>query len=333
MRLPTLTFARSLRQHILDALAELLPTQMQRFVGMDDRLNRSLFLQGRIAAMQLAARDVIPYLGDVEFRVTSQWGEDGIIEWMCQKLPNISRSFIEFGVENFGEANTRFLIENRGWRGLIMDGSERYMSELRREALYWRHDLTAVNAFVTVENINKLIKDNGFSGELGILSVDIDGNDYWVLEAIECVNPAIVICEVNGVFGDLQPFTIPYRPDFQRIDAHYSGQYFGCSLAALKMLCSRKGYTFIGTNTNGVNAFFVRNDLAGSIVKSIGAVRAWPPRHRDSHNISGELDFTRGLARYKLIADMPVVDLRTDKLVAIRDLQPLYSDAFLEDFR
>ena len=325
MRLPafTLTPLRRQRSHVG---SEALP-------AANNRLDRSLLLQGRIAAMQLAARDMIRHLGAVEFRVTSQWGEDGIIEWLCQRLPGISRSFIEFGVECFAEANARFLIENRGWRGLVIDGSESHMRNLRKEALYWRHDLTAVNAFVTVENINKLITDAGFAGELGILSIDIDGNDYWVLEAIACVKPAILICEINGVFGDLQPFTIPYRPDFRRLEAHYSGQYFGCSVAALKMLCTRRGYTFVGTNTNGVNAFFVRNDLADSIIKSIGEIRAWAPRHRNSRNVSGELDFTRGLARYELIADMPVIDLRTDRLVAIRDLQPLYSDAFLEDFR
>jgi hypothetical protein len=85
-----------------------------------------------------------------------------------------------------------------------------------------------------------------------------------VLKSIDCVDPAIIICEINGVFGDLQPFTVPYRPDFQRMDAHYSGQYFGCSLAAAKLLCRRKGYTLLGTNTNGVNAFFVRGRPGGS---------------------------------------------------------------------
>jgi hypothetical protein len=297
------------------------------------RLDRALLLQGRIAAMQIGARDKIGHLGDVEFRVCSQWGEDGIIEWLCQRIPNISRSFVEFGVENFAEANTRFLLENRGWRGLVMDGSATHMASLRQDALYWRHDLTAVAAFVTAENINRLITENGIAGDLGILSVDIDGNDYWVLEAIDCVDPAIIICEINGVFGDLKAFTVPYRPDFQRMDAHYSGQYFGCSLAAVKLLCRRKGYTFLGTNTNGVNAFFVRDDLAGPIAESLGEARAWAPRHRDSRDLRGELDFVRGLGRYELVADMPVVDISSGRLVAMRGLEPLYSDGFLEDFR
>jgi hypothetical protein len=298
-----------------------------------DSLDRSLLLQGRIAAMQIRTRSKIDHLGDIEFRVFSQWGEDGIIEWLCQKLPNIPRSFVEFGVENFTEANARFLLEHRSWRGLVMDGNATYMSSLRQQALYWRHDLTATAAFITADNINQIITENGFVGELGILSIDIDGNDYWVLEAVDCVDPAIIICEINGVFGDLKSFTIPYRPDFQRMDAHYSGQYFGCSLGAAKLLCERKGYTFIGTNTNGVNSFFVRNDIAAPIVASLREIRAWAPRHRDSRNMGGELNFLRGVGRYELIADMPVVDLMTGRLVALSELQPLYGDAFMDDFR
>lgn len=298
-----------------------------------DRSNRTLFLGGRIASLHLAASDRIGTLADVEFRVWSQWGEDGIIEWLCQKIPQIPRSFVEFGVENFSEANTRFLIENRGWRGLVIDGNEEHMRSLRDHPVYWRHDLTAVSAFVTAENINELITTHGFGGELGILSVDIDGNDYWVLNAIDCVRPAIIICEVNGVFGDLHAITVPYRPDFQRLETHYSGQYFGCSLAAVQRLCARKGYAFIGTNSTGVNAFFVREDLAGPALSAVREIRAWPPRHRDSRDIHGRLDFVRGMSRYDLVADLPVVDLSSNRLVAIRDLWPLYSDKFLEDFR
>jgi hypothetical protein len=368
IRYPPLSWARSLARHGLDALAvriaarqavpppvgpprlamepvivadgqaaelgrQILGQQAMLTYHSLNRLDRGLLLQGRVAAMQIGARDKIAHLGDVEFRVCSQWGEDGIIEWLCQRIPNISRSFVEFGVENFAEANTRFLLENRGWRGLVMDGSATHMAGLRQDALYWRHDLTAVEAFVTAENINRLITENGFAGELGILSVDIDGNDYWVLEAIDCVDPAIIICEINGVFGDLRAFTVPYRPDFHRMDAHYSGQYFGCSLAAVKLLCRCKGYTFLGTNTNGVNAFFVRDDLAGPIVEPLREARAWAPRHRDSRDLRGELDFVRGFGRYELVADMPVVDISSGRLVAMRELEPLYSDAFLEDFR
>jgi hypothetical protein len=322
---PATSEAIRLGHHILEQQAMLTHHSLSR-------LDRSLLLQGRIAANQIAARPRIRHLGDVEFRVCSQWGEDGIIEWLCHKIPEVPRSFIEFGVENYVEANTRFLIENRGWRGLVLDGDKTHMEALRHDALYWRHDLTAVPAFITAENINDLIADHGFNGQIGILSVDIDGNDYWVLDAINCVTPAIIICEINGIFGDLRAFTIPYRSDFQRMDAHYSGQYFGCSIAAARKLCARKGYSFVGTNTNGVNAFFVRDDLAPPIFDAIDEPRAWPPRHRDSRGRDGKLDFVRGIGRYDLVADMPVVDLETDTLVPLRSLTPLYSDAFLKDF-
>jgi hypothetical protein len=298
-----------------------------------NRLERSLLLQGRIAANQIATMPRIRHLGEIEFRVCSQWGEDGIIEWLCTKLPDIPRSFVEFGVENYAEANTRFLIENRGWRGLVFDGDKAHIEALRHEALYWRHDLTAAAAFITAENINSLIVDNSFKGPIGILSIDIDGNDYWVIEAIDCIDPAIIICEVNGVFGDTRAVTVPYRPDFRRMDAHYSGQYFGCSIGAIRKLCARKGYSFIGTNTNGVNAFFVRDDFASPILGAIEEPRAWPPRHRDSRDRDGQLDFVRGIARYNIVADMPVVDLETDTLVPLHSLAPLYSDSFLKDFR
>lgn len=300
--------------------------------GMD-RLDRSLLLQGRVASRQLATLGRVGSLADVEFRVSSQWGEDGIIEWLCQKLPGIPRSFVEFGVDTYAEANTRFLLENRGWRGLVMDGNEAHMRALRDRPLHWRHDLTAVAAFVTAENVDALIAGNGFAGELGILSVDIDGNDYWVLDAIGCVDPAIVICEINGVFGDLRAVTVPYRPDFRRMEAHWSGQYFGCSLAAARLLCDRRGYSFVGTNSTGVNAFFVRADIAGPVLDALTEVRGWAPRHRDSRNVAGELDFVRGAARGELVAELPVVDLASGRLVALSDLHPLYSDGFLKDFR
>ncbi len=289
---------------------------------------RQLLLSGQIASQNVRQMERIGTLADVEFRVTSQWGEDGIIEWLCHQLPGIDRSFVEFGVENFGEANTRFLLQNRGWRGLIMDGSASHMAHVRSETLHWMFDLVAVDSFVTAENINDLIEKNGFAGELGILSVDIDGNDYWVLKAIDCVRPAILITEFNGVFGDRHAITVPYKPDFERLAAHHSGQYFGASIRAMAELAAEKGFRFLGTNSNGVNAFFVREDLAPPLLERIEEVKAWPPRHRDSRDEQGELSFTRGQAKAKLIADMPVEQVGKEHsgTATLGDLQPLYSD-------
>jgi hypothetical protein len=318
-------------ERITSRIDNVLLSQGHIFAVSRDILDRNLFLNGQIAARQLRDANRIDTLADAEFRVTSQFGEDGIIEWIVQRIPGIHRSFIEFGVENYGEANTRFLLRNRGWRGLIMDGTAANMNHVRTETIHWMHDLVAVEAFITAENINDLIKTNGFDGELGILSVDIDGNDYWVLKAIDCVNPAVIIAEVNGVLGDLHPITVPYDPAFERLKKHHSGQYFGASVKAMQHICAQKGYTFLGTNSAGVNAFFVRDDLAAPLVAQIGEIRSWPARHRDSRDAEGRLTYTRGRNKAKLVEHLPVVDVTNGETRKLSECGELYSPQWLRD--
>lgn len=295
-------------------------------------IDRSLLLSGRIASQNLRHMGRIDTLADVEFRVTSQWGEDGIIEWLIQRLPDLPQSFIEFGVENYLESNTRFLLQNRGWQGLVLDGSDSNIRHVQSETLYWMHDLVAKPAFITAENINELITNSGFAGELGILSVDIDGNDYWVLKAIDCLNPAIMILEYNAVLGNQHAITVPYDPGFERLKAHYSGQYFGASIKAMTKLATDRGYTFVGTNSNGVNAFYVRNDLAGAVTDSIARIKEWPARHRDSRDLHGTLTFLRGLEKAEAIKTLPVYNIRDDVTQSIASLYPLYGEDWLEQF-
>src|SRR5690348_2388073 len=140
-------------------------------------------------------------LRDAEFQVFSQWGDDGIIQYLIHQVPSLPEVFVEFGVQDYRESNTRFLLMHDNWSGLVMDGSEQFVSFIQSEDIYWRYDLTAVASFLTRENINDVIRGAGFSGPIGILSVDIDGNDYWVWEAIDVVDPTIVIVEYNSVFG------------------------------------------------------------------------------------------------------------------------------------
>jgi hypothetical protein len=201
-----------------------------------------------------------------------------------------------------------------------MDGDVQAMSALRADEIYWRHDLTAVGAFITRENVNKLFRDNGFSGEIGLLSVDIDGNDYWVWEAIDSVTPVIVTVEYNSVFGAEHAITVPYDPAFNRTKAHFSNLYWGASLKALCILADKKGYVFVGCNSNGNNAHFIRKDKVGTIpVRSVeeGYVES---RFRESRDIHGNLSFLRGEQRIKAIKDMQVIDVQTNAPVYLRDL-------------
>jgi len=162
----------------------------------------------------------IKSLRDVEFRAFSQWGEDGIIQYLISQVPIENTSFVEFGVENYLEANTRFLLINDNWKGLVLDGSQRHIDFIRNDKIYWRHDLTAECRFITRENINDTLDGCGFRGDIGLLSIDIDGNDYWVWESIDIIKPRIVVCEYNSVFGGQQAVTVPYDAIFVRTDAH-----------------------------------------------------------------------------------------------------------------
>ena len=295
-----------------------------------DALHRQLLLSGKIASRQVQLLQHLQDLASAEFSVTSQWGEDGIVEWLCHWLPQIPRTFIEIGVGNYTEANTRFLLENRGWRGLIVDANAEQLDQVRTHDVFWRHDLNAVAAFVTAENLNELIARAGLFGEIGLLSLDIDGNDYWVLSKIDVVSPAILIVEVNTSFGDRHALTIPYTPGFDRRTAHSSGQYFGASIRAMIQIAAHKGFRFVGTTSSGVNAFFVRDDLAEPILKRIGEIRAYAGRHRDSRDRNGSLTFMSPERSADLARDLPVVNTASGATVPLESLFPLYTTAWLD---
>jgi hypothetical protein len=280
----------------------------------------SRIIAAQAAIRQIAAAGVLPKLADAELRVFSQFGDDGILQYLIRLLDVQMTSFVEFGVENYTEANTRFLLVNNNWRGLILDANEGYMDSVRRDSIYWRHDLTAVAAFIDRDNINGLIGDNGFRGDLGILSIDIDGNDYWVWERINVVQPTIVIAEYNSVFGGSRAVTIPYDPSFYRTSAHYSNLFWGCSLKALCVLATRKGYAFVGCNTAGNNAYFVRQDRLGPL-RSLTAEQGYvESRFRESRDVDGKLTFLAGAARKQAIAHLEVVDVESGKTVTVGSL-------------
>lgn len=256
--------------------------------------------------------DVTSVLADYEFKVFSQFGDDGIIQYLIRKACISAKTFIEFGVENYREANTRFLLINNNWKGLIMDGSENHIRQIKSENLYWRQNLTAVCAFIKRENINDLLQKNGFAGEVGILHIDIDGNDYWIWNEINVIDPQMVIMEYNAVFA-LNPWTVPYDPDFYRTEKHHSNLYFGASLAALNVLAEKRGYSFVGCNSHGNNAYFIRNDKMNGLKKvdvNEGFVNS---QFRESRDMNGHLTFISGGDRIHVIKGLPVYNVATDK--------------------
>ena len=259
-------------------------------------------------------------LSEVEFKVFSQWGEDGIIQYLINKLPIKNKYFIEFGVQNYRESNTRFLLMNDNWSGLIMDASQEHINFIRNDHIYWKYDLIAKKAFITKDNINKLISEENVKKEIGLLSIDIDGNDYWVWKAIECIEPVIVICEYNSVFGNNVEITIPYKEDFYRTDAHYSNLYFGASLPALIKLANQKGYKFFGCTQAGNDAFFVKNEYAKYCSFEFDQAKYVYSKARESRDIDGNLTFVRDKNRIELIKKLDVFELQSNQLTKIEEL-------------
>jgi len=258
------------------------------------------------------------------FKVFSQWDEDGLIQHLVSRAGITQRTFVEIGVGDYSEANTRLLLQNNNWSGLIIDCETASMQKVRESELYWRYRLTALDAFVDADNVNRLLIENGMQGDIGLLSIDIDGVDYWVWKAINAVSPEIVICEYNGLFGSRARVTVPYDARFDRTQKHYSWLYAGASLAALEHLGQQKGYTLVGTSSGGNNAFFIRNDIfqRGSILRSARVYTR--PMFRESRNPNGSLSYLDISEGIRLIEDLEVFDIDQQRLVKIADISLSY---------
>lgn len=250
-------------------------------------------------------------ISNYEFKVFSQWGDDGIIQYLINRVDISEKTFIEFGVENYSEANTLFLLLNNNWSGLIMDGSKSNLDQVKNSQLYWKYDLKIKDAFISRENINNLIRESGFSKDVGILSIDIDGNDYWIWDAISVISPIIVIVEFNSIFGCDKTWTVPYKARFSRNEEHFSNLYFGSSLLSLCDLAEKKGYFFVGCSNSGNNSYFVRKDKIGN-VKPVEPQDGYTiSLFKESRNEQGYLSFIAGTSRLDMLKGMPIFNTRT----------------------
>jgi len=194
------------------------------------------------------------------FKVYSQNDEDGIVQEIFNRIGTTNKTFVEFGVQNGLESNGHYLLFN-GWNGLWLEGNKKCFKKLQKcfEKPLSAKRLTAINAFITADNINELIGENGkINGEIDLLSIDIDGNDYWVWEKINCISPRVVVIEYNGKFPPPCEWVMKYNPNHIWDGSDNSG----ASLKSLELLGRRLGYALVGTNKNGVNAFFVKKELA-----------------------------------------------------------------------
>lgn len=293
---------------------------MLRLLSLDRRLDEIKINQGLILS-ELNRHKDSTVLSDYEFKVFSQWGEDGILQFLTGNIDIRNKTFIEFGVEDFFESNCRFLLMKDVWQGFVIDGSSKNIARLRRSYFYWRYPLSANAAFITRENVCELLDASGFDKDLGILSIDIDGVDYFVLERLQEWKPRILIVEYNSVFGMKNPVSVPYRSDFQRTQQHPSNLYYGASLSAFIHLLQGRGYALVGVNSVGSNAFFVRRELLNDVVREVSIEGCYRTScFRESRDVIGRLTFLSGSGRRDPIGHLPLVDVVTGNSLHVRDL-------------
>lgn len=218
-----------------------------------------------------------------EARVHSQNGEDGLLMHVFSAIGVESGSFIEIGIQDGRECNCANFALNFGWRGLMLEGDP----ELAASAAQYYADraanegagqVTVCNAFVTAESVDETISREGWTGQIDLLSIDIDGVDFWIWRALTCVAPRVVIIEYNGYLPPEVPRVVSYDPQFRRYEKHESGYYFGASLSAYVALAVQRGFVLVGCDSAGANAIFVQKGLAQTAgLQALTAVDAYYP--------------------------------------------------------
>jgi hypothetical protein len=211
----------------------------------------------------LAAGRALPAPGEAAFRAWSQTDEDGILLLIFAAIGFTNRVCVDLGSARPEGSNTANLIFNWGFWGLLVDGdpahAEAARQLFREHPDTWLYPPRVAQAWITRENVNELLTSHGMGGEIDLLSVDLDGVDWWICKEIRAVQPRAIVVEIQDIWGTEEAVTVPYAPDF-RHGADYD--HCGASLLAWVKMLGERGYRLVATNRLGYNAFFVRHDLA-----------------------------------------------------------------------
>lgn len=251
------------------------------------------------------------------FKIFSQYNEDGIIQAILRSIRvPIVQEFVEIGIQDYSESNTRFLLQGCGWRGTVIDGSKKLLDRLEQSRISWRFGPNIVHSWVTMYNVNTIIPAGS---QASLISIDIDGNDIWLIKGLEH-RPIILISEFNPVFGAAAKIATPYSDGFDRFHYHESGQCYGCSISALAEVCNSKGYKLVAISSGLNNAFFVREDYNTLPCLEPSEVDLSNPISNDTRSKQGDILSGSSLAeRIKMIEDCLVFDFDSESLVRVKD--------------
>lgn len=212
-------------------------------------------------------------LYDYGFSTFSQHEEDGILLYIFSLIGTTNKKCVEVCAGNGIESNTANLIVNHFWDGLLFDGDLKNIEIANK--FFTAHKNTniyppkVIHAWIDRENINTLIKDNGYQGEIDLFSLDIDGIDYYILENLNIILPRVIVLEINHLIGFEKAQTVPYDKHFKAEFTKDGSDYAGASLMAFVKLAKEKGYRFVGTNRFATNAFFIRNDIKNDKLEEV----------------------------------------------------------------
>ena len=265
-------------------------------------------------------------LDELDFKIYSQAGEDGIIDYLLHSLKIKKPKFVEIGTGDYWESNTRFIFERTSCKGLIVDIIENLEQKVMKNVKLWKGDLTVLKKKISPDNVLAILGKQNFDKNLDLFSIDIDGVDYWVLEKLENEFSKIVVAEYNPYFGSNSKVSVPNIEGFKREKYHYSHLCFGASLKAIISLLDKKGFMFLGTNLMRSNAFFVlkkfRNQIKINLPDTTNLGRYVDSNIRESRNKNGKLNYISGPKRLKEIENCEVIDLSTDekKLLKLKDI-------------
>jgi hypothetical protein len=286
----------------------------------EEEYEKKLLMEGKSLSLKHKQKKKIKNLADIEFRVFSQWGEDGIIDWIVSQLKKIPKNFLEIGTEDYRESNTRFLLINKNWDGQLIDCDKNAIKNIKSQRIFWKHNLRATVAFLTTKNVDKIISGLKLPKMIGIISLDIDGIDYWILKKIKNLKPAIFVCEYNGFFGKLKKLTVPNKDYFSRNEEHYSNLYYGASIRAFQGLL-KSDYFFLGTNSSGNNAFFVKKNYKNIFKDKIKDFKIFDTKFRESRDRNKKLNYLNINKVKSMLNNKEVINLDNNKRIKLKEIK------------
>jgi len=285
-----------------------------------------MFCVGEVQISQNKNRyEEVTDLNEIEVKIFSQNGEDGIIDYLVNSLKLNTKNFVEIGVGSYRESNTRFLYNKYHPKGLIVDFIDDMEKKVKPFVNLWKGDLRICNKQINSENILDTLNQS-CDYEIDIFSIDIDSIDYWIIEKLNKRISKIFVAEYNPVFGSDIEVTVPNISGFERNKYHYSNLCYGMSLRALINLMDKKGYYFIGANLQKINAFFILKDFKKEEffknieIKSLDNYTN--SNIRDSRDENYKLSYLSGDKKIKEIEECNVINLKDDKneLVQLKEL-------------